>query len=476
MKRIIATLFILGLLLALTPWAAEAQPATSNPPGQISYQGYLTDANGFPLATNNPVNYNVQFRIWNQSSGGSNMWGELQVVTVDRGYFTVMLGNGSSLPGVPSTNNLSGIFSGTDASDRYLEITVQGLAPGDPPIVPRLRLLASPYSYLASRSLVAVSALSVDASTAIADANLSANVALRNASQNFTGVNTFSNAVRISGGNTLEFGAGVPVKEVSAGKIGYQSFTAGALDIVGAGTNFGSRRIQFWAEAGANFTGGGNFNGNLSIGGGTPVNRLEVNVPNVGDGVNVYGTAPAYYLSNPSKVLGAVWGLAGSPGHFSTDAAAGDVVLHSYGSGKLLLQNGLGASAIAVAANNSVGIGTPAPGAKLDVRGDVKMGAAGNLFAAGGQENLRIVKGIVRADGTIFNGTGFTVTKTGTGSYTLNFTTPFADVPAVSITPTGPPPCTSSWNAGNSTSLLVYTWSGSAATDEWWMFIAVGAR
>jgi hypothetical protein len=141
----------------------------------------------------------------------------------------------------------------------------------------------------------------------------------------------------------------------------------------------------------------------------------------------------------------------------------------------MLLLNGSGASALALN-NNSVGIGTAIPAAKLDVRGDVKMGAAGDLFAAGGQQNLRIVKGIVRADGTIFNGTGFTITRTGTGAYTLTFTTPFAEVPAVTITPTGAPPCTSSWNAGTSTSLLVNTWSGSAATDEWWMFTAIGAR
>jgi hypothetical protein len=42
--------------------------------------------------------------------------------------------------------------------------------------------------------------------------------------------------VKIDDNNTLEFGAGVVGKEVSAGKIGYQTYTPGALDIVGAGT------------------------------------------------------------------------------------------------------------------------------------------------------------------------------------------------------------------------------------------------
>jgi hypothetical protein len=186
MKSTIISLFALGLVLTFAPSASKAQP-TPNPPGQISYQGFLTDANGFPLATNNPVNYNVQFKIWNASSAGQNLWGELQVVTVDRGYFTVMLGNGVALQGgVPFTNNLAAIFSGSDASDRYLEMTVQGLAPNDPPIQPRLRLLASPYSYLASKALSASS---------VPDGGLSANVALR------AGGNTFSGNQTINGGS-----------------------------------------------------------------------------------------------------------------------------------------------------------------------------------------------------------------------------------------------------------------------------------
>ena len=52
----------------------------------------------------------------------------------------------------------------------------------------------------------------------------------------------------------LEFGAGEN-KELNAGKIGYQLFTPDALDIAGAGTDEGNRKIKFWAEGGATFTG-----------------------------------------------------------------------------------------------------------------------------------------------------------------------------------------------------------------------------
>jgi hypothetical protein len=55
--------------------------------------------------------------------------------------------------------------------------------------------------------------------------------------------------VKIDSANTLEFGAGVAGKEASAGKIGYQTWSAapnGALDIVGAGASVGTRKVKLW--------------------------------------------------------------------------------------------------------------------------------------------------------------------------------------------------------------------------------------
>lgn len=60
---------------------------------------------------------------------------------------------------------------------------------------------------------------------------------------------------RISGANTLEFGAGVVGKEANAGKIGYETFTPGTLDIVGAGTSGVDRKLKLWAEGGTTFAG-----------------------------------------------------------------------------------------------------------------------------------------------------------------------------------------------------------------------------
>ncbi|MBI2495515.1 MAG: hypothetical protein HYW10_02975 [Candidatus Omnitrophica bacterium] len=47
--------------------------------------------------------------------------------------------------------------------------------------------------------------------------------------------------LKMNGTGTIEFGAGL-TKEPNAGKIGYQTFTADALDIVGAGTGQANRK------------------------------------------------------------------------------------------------------------------------------------------------------------------------------------------------------------------------------------------
>ncbi len=156
------TIIPIPLLLALAATRAPAQ-STPNPPGQISYQGFLVDANGIPLATNAPVNYGIEFRIYNGPAPTATLlWGELQTVTVDRGYFSVLLGQGSALNGAPSTNDLTGVFLGSDASDRYIGITVEGLAGGNVEIQPRMRLLASPYALLARNANNAITLAGYD--------------------------------------------------------------------------------------------------------------------------------------------------------------------------------------------------------------------------------------------------------------------------------------------------------------------------
>jgi hypothetical protein len=72
----------------------------------------------------------------------------------------------------------------------------------------------------------------------------------------------------------------------------------------------------------------------------------------------------------------------------------------------------------------NVGIGTTNPGAKLDVRGDIKFGSNGRFFPLAGLENWRIIAGRVNAAGTISYGSGFTCYK-GNGTYVINIDEPF---------------------------------------------------
>ncbi len=174
---------VLALALPCAAPRALAQ-ATFNPPERMTYQGYLTDANGFPLATNAPKNYDIVFSIYNDANAGTLLWNEQQTVTVDRGNFSVLLGEGTS-SSQSLHGDLSTLFTNSTASDRWVAITVKGIGSGgaDASIVPRLRLLSTPYAFLAKRARE-VDGTALTTGT-IPDARLSANVALRNTNNSF---------------------------------------------------------------------------------------------------------------------------------------------------------------------------------------------------------------------------------------------------------------------------------------------------
>ena len=93
----------------------------------------------------------------------------------------------------------------------------------------------------------------------------------------------------IAGANFLEFGNGVPGKEANAGRVGYQTFTTGCLDIVGAGTTNANRSVRIYDRLGVGVTpsttfhvGGNSFlNGNVGIGQ-APETGVQLRLPNTG--------------------------------------------------------------------------------------------------------------------------------------------------------------------------------------------------
>jgi hypothetical protein len=150
----IVRMFALGLamLAAFLP-QAHAQ-ANNKPPGKMTFQGFLTDSSGIPIGLNAPTNITVLFRLYKNSQGSAatdKLWAEQQIVTVDRGHFTVLLGEGTAtgVGGDPVNGaDLSGFFVGPDASDRFLGIQVAGQSE----VAPRMQFFAAPYAHLAQNA------------------------------------------------------------------------------------------------------------------------------------------------------------------------------------------------------------------------------------------------------------------------------------------------------------------------------------
>jgi hypothetical protein len=118
MKKISIITMVVAVMVAL---AAQSQI-----PMTMSYQGVLTDGSGTPVADGN---YDITFKLYDTSAGGSALWTETQTVAVMGGIFSAILG---------STTPIDIAF------DRpyWLGVSVDGGAE----LSPRRALTSSPYS------------------------------------------------------------------------------------------------------------------------------------------------------------------------------------------------------------------------------------------------------------------------------------------------------------------------------------------
>ncbi len=269
---------ILLALLALAPAATHAQGTA------FTYQGRL-DVGGVPVNGSN----DLTFTLYNASSfgatvGTSNVFNDLPV---SNGLFTVTLDFGA------------GTF---DGSARWLQIAARpGASTGAyTNLAPRQSVTPTPYAMFAggasaagvSGTLGAAQIPTLDAATkltgTVADARLSANVALRAGGNTFTGTQVFTNAGT----------SGFSVRNQNGsfnflGNAGAGDGTRLMASLVGAGTNW--PRLRFEREDGGTFmdvgqNANGNFfvkasgterftvmnNGNVGIGTAAPAARLEV--------------------------------------------------------------------------------------------------------------------------------------------------------------------------------------------------------
>ena len=120
MKRILFILTLIGLL--------SVNLFGQVIPKQISYQGVLKDANG-DLVNGDQA---ITFKIYNEPTGGTALWTEIQVTTVTNGLFNTHLGSVTPIAGVPFDRvHFLGITIGTAAE-----------------LSPRTMLTPSPYSFM----------------------------------------------------------------------------------------------------------------------------------------------------------------------------------------------------------------------------------------------------------------------------------------------------------------------------------------
>lgn len=146
-------LVVAAMLFAYRAWAApEIAPAGPNvTPGLLSYQGYLTGANGSPLNGN----VNVTFRLYNVPSGGTALWTEAHTggnaVPVSNGLFNVLLGSLTPIPS--SVWNNSAVYLGVKVGS-------------DPEMTPRELVGAVPVSVSVSNGSITTNKLANGAVTA----------------------------------------------------------------------------------------------------------------------------------------------------------------------------------------------------------------------------------------------------------------------------------------------------------------------
>jgi hypothetical protein len=219
--------------------------------------------------------------------------------------------------------------------------------------------------------------------------------------------------------------------------------------------------------------------GKVGIGTVAPAVPLHVLAPNTGptpgEGVRIQGALAtgsnlAYmsFANGVGTAIGYVGDGGGSENNIYLGAYGADIGLVNSTFGTVLLAKSTGL----------VGIGTSAPAAKLDVRGDIRLGASGEYFAVRSPTNDRTIRGQINFNGTIDvarSSAGFTVTHNGTGVYTINFTTPYTSAPTVVVAAQAI--CCRARVTGTQTNTAfvhLLSYSGNELTDSPFHFIAVG--
>lgn len=187
--------------------------------------------------------------------------------------------------------------------------------------------------------------------------------------------NVRSNGLMINNDNVLELGYGLS-KQADNGKIGMNVFgEANTLSIVGGGVapDASDRRIKFWANDEAVFTGKGHFSGNVGIGAAPGPVALTLN-SSTGSLLTLRNSNPLNTGITSSIFFGGsnyTTGIIQTIGNSSSNARMSFFTGYSYSGGPVVLQERL-----TIANNGYVGIKNSDPQATLDVGGSIRFSGA----------------------------------------------------------------------------------------------------
>jgi hypothetical protein len=368
----------LGAAFALAFCISGSRPACAAPPVTIPFQGALTGVTDGPRT--------ATFTLYDAASAGNTLWAETKTITVAGGRFATALGDTTAFP-----------------------LTVKFDAPywvgvkvgADPEMVPRLPLASVPYA-------MALPNVTVDRATGYVGINTS----------NPTSTLHVVGSIRAATGG----GSGATLLSIASGGGGSVS----VLNTSGA-----TRATMYSADLNNGASGG----------------RVEVRDYGGATRASLFAAADgtgwlsADALDFPDTLGEKIFLYGnGTTGNYGIGIQSSLLQIHS-GSSSSSIAFGYGASGafterMRVTGSGRVGIGTTSPTQALDVRGNIKMNSAGDMYAAGGPENLYLVRGLVDANGAIVAGSGFTVTHVSNGHYTVKFTNAeFDQPPAVALTP-----------------------------------------
>ncbi|MGV3659275.1 MAG: hypothetical protein ACO1TE_03800, partial [Prosthecobacter sp.] len=381
---------ILTALLLLSS-LVHMQGQTSQVPGLISYQGIVTDTSGVLVGNSAPVNREVVFRIWDSSTAsatGNLVYSERQVVTISKGEFSVLIGQGTAVPGTPlgfsettkgpPTITVGAAFAG---SGRYLGVTVDdGTAAADVEITPRQQMVSTAFTIRAKEAETVVNG-SIG-SNSLADTSVSA---AKLAADAVTAVKIATDAVTtakildgtiatadLAGASVTKakLGADVGIWDIASGNV-YRS-----TGNVGIGTNTPNALLDLSSATQTNerlrISGNDYANSGSSTAGVSFL--LQRNIANRADLFVGYSGALASNATNT--------GLRIIPGGATNSVTYLDAVATN---GSIFRDLGLNGDSVRVLANGNVGLGITAPSHKLDVHGTsgVTVGI-GNLINGGG--------------------------------------------------------------------------------------------